>query len=66
MFDNVIESPQLLKPSSKDRSGRMSRIQMKSFSRPALPFDLPPSLKDDKVKSVDVESATQPIKQHPQ
>ena len=35
MFDNVIESPQLLKPSSKDRSGRMSRIQMKSFSRPA-------------------------------
>merc|ERR1711871_1496819 len=66
MFDNVIESPQLLKPSSKDRSGRMSRIQMKSFSRPALPFGLPPSLKDDKVKSVDVESATQPIKQHPQ
>merc|ERR1711871_755359 len=66
MFDNVLETPQLLNSSSKVKRGRMSRIQMKSFSRPALPFGLPPSLKDDKVKSVDVESATQPIKQHPQ
>ena len=57
MFDNILDTPKLLNPSRKSKSGRMSRIQMKSISYPAPPSDTPPSVREDKMKSFDVESA---------